>query len=89
MAVSIMEQSKPPNSISKYDDNAKYWEVKMSRMHGDLLRTFAPHFLAGLADYQVQAHEDAERESYTLVEDSGGKSPSFRISAWNLLIYVS
>ena len=83
-----MEQSKPPNRIGKYDDNAKIWEHNLRRMHGDLLRTFAPHFLAGLAEYHVQVNKDAQRESYTLVEESGGKSLSFRLSAWDLLINI-
>ena len=56
-------------------------------MRGDLLRTFTPHFMAGLADYQIQVNEDAQRESFTLVEGSGGKSFSFHNLAVESRLY--
>lgn len=50
-------------------------------MRTDLLRTFAPHFIAGRAGYQRQLDVEAQRESLsdTLVEETDGTCPFFHL----------
>ena len=69
-----MEQCGPHDRTDE-EGNAKVeWTDDMYRRRRELLRIFEPHFMAGLADYQAQRNEEPHRESYTLVEEPGGKS---------------
>lgn len=84
-----MEQCEAQNETCEQGNKNEEWNDDMYRMRRDLLRTFEPHFMAGLADYRVQLNNDPQRESYTLVEEPGGKSLSFQISAGDSFINIS
>lgn len=84
-----MEQCEPYDRTGEQGNAKVEWNDDMYRRRRELLRIFEPHFMAGLADYQVQHNEGPQRESYTLVEEPGGKSLSFQIIAGDSFTNIS
>ena len=54
VTVSIMEPCELQDRAGEQGNKHEGWTDDMYRMRRDLLRTFEPHFMAGLADYQAQ-----------------------------------